>query len=168
MKLYIKVLFILIVSIFIVGCGNNTGNVEGTLTWQHIGTQGDVEARVALIPTDLDKSLDHSGFVTLVSQHPQGEHGIYTTKADGYGHYVLSDVPPGEYCLLFVSRNATTHSNEDNISLMAKPLLKPLFDDKEWESLKLKLMLYKHDVRAVKIKHGKTITESYDFGHAER
>jgi len=163
---------ILVLALSAVSCSDSTGTVKGTLTWQYnefIGTKGDVGAKVVLIPatdefSDKD-TADNSTFAVLLSQTPQGKNGIYTTKADGYGHYELSGIPARSYYLVFVSNNATGYLDKEKICLTATTLLKPLFTADEWESLERHLLLNKHEVRTVDVEKGKTITESHDFGY---
>ena len=144
---------------------NITGTVKGTLTWQYnpyVGTRGDVGAKIALIPVNLDENLDNNLFSLALSQNPQGKNGIFSTRADGYGHYELSNVPAGKYYLLFLSNNAF---NDTTLSGLAQ-VLRFRFSEEEWRAIELNLKVRKHRVTRIEIIQNRTITESHDFGYS--
>lgn len=142
-----------------------TGSISGVITWQYnkyIGTKADVGAKIALIPTDLDKNSDNYLFALLLQQSPQGANGIYTGKADGYGSYKIDEVPVGKYYLLIYSNNTFS---DGVVQEYDKQRLIGLFSDKSWTSLKNLLSIRKYELIEVEIKDGQTLTESYDFGN---
>jgi hypothetical protein len=156
-----------VINIHLKNGGYNTnivGNISGYITWQYnyyIGTKADVGADVALIPTNLKSKGDNELFALTLSAIPQGSDGIYSTEADGYGKYVLDDVPAGEYLLLVQSNNTNSDLTVDQYTISK---LKTHFTDQEVEYLTLKLKLKKYYIKTIEIKENKTITESHDFG----
>lgn len=79
-------------------------------------------------------------FSLSLSLFKQGTHGIYTTLADGYGNYELTDIPVGEYYLL-ISSNSTR--NDMTIDAYAEQTIKRLFSEKSYKCLELVLKLSK-------------------------
>ncbi|WP_129598421.1 Ig-like domain-containing protein [Anaerophilus nitritogenes] len=144
---------------------SKVGNIEGTITWQYnnfIGTKPDVGARVALIPTGLNKDNDTKTFTLLMQQIPQGKHGIYTGQVDGWGNYKIQNVPVGEYYMLVFSQQ--TYGNT-KINQYDEELLKEVLNDEAWKNLKLNFNIYKYTLRVVNIQENQTLNESHDFGN---
>lgn len=88
-----------------------TGTVKGCITYQYneaIGTRGDVGADILLIPNDLpDGSLDIINAITFINL-PEG---CLHAEADGYGNYILQDVPVGKYVIVIRSKNTRCKEN---------------------------------------------------------
>lgn len=144
---------------------SKTGNLEGNITWQYnkfIGTKADTGAKICLIPTNLSKESDNSFFTIALKQIPNGENGIYTAEADGYGSYKMQDIPAGEYYLLISSNN--TYSDM-TINSWDESRLKAIFSDSDWEKLENGLKSNKYHLKTIQIEENKTKTESYDFGY---
>ncbi|MCB2354486.1 hypothetical protein [Clostridium estertheticum] len=144
---------------------NKLGNIKGVLTWQYnsvIGTKADTNAFILLIPVNADNTKDNSLIVSRIDQQTQGENGIYTGRADGYGNYEIDDVPVGEYYLLQLSKCTTS---DMTISNYAQQILAKLFSAKDWTTLQINLKLNKFMLQSVEIKGNETIIESHDFGN---
>lgn len=143
---------------------SGTGNLKGLLTWQYneyIGTKPDVGANIILIPAQ-SKGIDDSFLGLVLKTTPQGNNGVYTGVADGYGNYQIDDIPSGEYVMLLVSKN----TNSDMIIYdYEDDLFGELFNEDTWEGLRLNLTLKKHTFKSITIQPNKTYTESYDFGY---
>ena len=143
----------------------STGCIKGSVTWQYnkfIGTKADVGAKIALIPKNLNKNSDNPVFSLTLSQIPQGQNGIYTAKANGYGEYEIADVPVGSYYLLISSVNT---NNNMTISSIDQQILSNLLSSMDWKFIQPTLKIHKYNLIKVQIEGGKTLTESYDFGN---
>ncbi|MNW46477.1 hypothetical protein D3C74_237730 [compost metagenome] len=143
-----------------------TGNIKGVLTWQYnkfIGTKPDINAKIALIPIDIPNRIHDEVFVLTLSSIPNGNNGIYTSKADGYGNYNIDNVPAGRYYLLFQSKNTNSDMTIDEYDQDA---LEPLFGIPSWDRLEVSLKLNKYELREIEIIKDQTLTESHDFGYS--
>lgn len=141
------------------------GDIKGVVTWQYntyVGTKPDTGAKIALIPVNEDNTKDNSLFSLLIQQIPQGENGIYTGKADGYGSYEIDNVPAGQYYMLMVSSNTTS---DMTIDAGSQQILSSLFSAKDWTTMQLCLKLNKFLLQSVEVKQNATIIESNDFGN---
>jgi len=139
------------------------GSIKGCISWQYNSyiTKADVGASIALIPKNLDKTLDNYYFTIKLQQAFQGENGIYTSKVDEYGNYQIGDIPIGEYYLLIFSNK--TYSDM-KIDLCDKQQLLKVFSEKDWSNLEVQLQLKNYELQNIEIKNNKTFEMNYNFG----
>lgn len=143
--------------------------VSGTVTWLYnyvLGTRGDNGAGVMLIPLDKDTSAyDNSGACLFVSGNY--ESGIMVTKCDGYGNYVFSKVPTGEYLLLIVSKNTTMEDrfkDENAWNDYIDKLFGHFFSSDDLYKLKLSIGYNKFCFKSITVEEGYPLVISHDFG----
>ncbi|MBD8499458.1 hypothetical protein [Paenibacillus arenosi] len=70
--------------------------MSGVITWQYnevIGTKPDVGAKMVLLKPNPKEKYN----VPLLAGSSTGElvhgNGVYEAKADGYGNYIINDIP---------------------------------------------------------------------------
>lgn len=144
------------------------GSVEGVVTWQYndfVGTKGDVNAKIFLVPTTVDFSLvsleDVQNFFT--EGYALTNARSYFTKADGYGNYSFRQIPEGSYVLIMLSANTFNMKNE--ISQEALLVLQPLLQD-HWDWFyESRLLTWKHFVKQIYVTENQAQTVSHDFGY---
>jgi hypothetical protein len=148
----------------------STGSIKGNVTWQYnkyIGTKADTGAYVALIPPDNTslKGIDHKNFSLLMLNTNDG---IYTANVDGFGQYVINNVPVGQYQILVVSKNTTSgvrFENADTWETAVNGLFSSFLSDSELENIKVAIGYKSYNTSTVEIKSGQETTYSYDFGY---
>ncbi|MBR2569810.1 MAG: hypothetical protein IKE34_11585 [Paenibacillus sp.] len=143
-----------------------TGSMKGVVTWQYnddVGTKPDVGARVALIKWKPKQKYDDKIFgLTLASTDSLEKQGIYSAKADGYGNYILDNIPEGTYlCIIRSEKTMSDLTMEDE----TKKAIDELFAAETSENLKRHLMTKKHVLEIVEITEGEAFTYSHDFGY---
>lgn len=143
----------------------STGSMKGVVTWQYnkvIGTRPDTGANICLISKNASKNSNDKVFAITLVQHPNGQDGIYTAKADGYGNYEIDSIPVGQYYLLIKSNNTNSDMTIDSYTFS---ILQGIFQGEEWNILQNTLKLNKYTFEEVEIKANKTIIKSHDFGY---
>ncbi|HMM21817.1 MAG TPA: hypothetical protein PKA10_13950 [Selenomonadales bacterium] len=145
------------------------GSLKGTITWQYnnyVGTKGDVEAKVIVIPDNINsESISETDGTSLINSGivPQNS-GIFYAEADGYGNYEINGLNPGDYSVLIISNKTTRNSNEpiyDGVKQLLLLFLKS--NDKIINNYYIKWK--KHTVKKVTIREGVTSICSQDFGN---
>lgn len=146
------------------------GNIKGNITWQYndyVGTKGDNGAYVALIPIN-GNTKKKSNKIFAMLMDTDGKNGIYSTKADGYGKYVIDDVPVGKYMVFIVSKNTTSGDRFDDENAWLDTI-SDLFDSyinsTDMKTIQLMIGYKNYHIDTVTIKKNKTKTLSYDFGN---
>lgn len=148
------------------------GKLSGNLTWQYnkaIGTKPDVGAKAIIIPKNFERTDDMYLLKLDALTLSFNNYGIYSAKADGYGKYIIDDIPIGDYYILLVSQNAHNDLSirEDLIvNFRAQSELKDLFGADIYSKMESSLKLYKHAFDTVTIKEDKETVKSYDFGYS--
>jgi len=148
------------------------GKLSGTLTWQYnkaIGTKPDVGAKAIIIPKNFERTDDMYLLKLDALTLSFNNYGIYSTKSDGYGKYIIDDIPTGDYYILLISQNAYNDLSirEDLIvNFWAQAELKDLFGTDIYSKMENSLKLYKHAFDTITIKEGKETIKSHDFGYS--
>ncbi len=144
------------------------GGVEGVLTWQYndfVGTKGDVNAQVFLIPKAVDFSMiseeDVQSYFLIGTPIPNAR--TYYTKADGYGNYNLNYIPEGPYVLIAFSFE--TFNLDDYVSQEAQMILPDLLKEHWNWFYKNRLLSRNHIVKEIYITKDQIQTISHDFGY---
>lgn len=144
------------------------GNLKGTITWQYnnfVGTKGDVGAKIFLIPTNFNKNKvtdNQADMFAMIGECPNNS-GLFFGKADGYGNYIINNIPTGEYILLIVSAKTTRNFTEP-IDLYTKSLLTPVVKDYNKFEI-LNLSINKYNILKININKGDVNNFSHDFGN---
>ena len=87
------------------------GSVSGSMTYSNKSTgtpaYADSGSYIQLIPTNIEMlPSDYSIYKS------NEEYGIYTTTTDTSGNFKLTNIPVGEYRLIYFSNNASWHSSK--------------------------------------------------------
>lgn len=89
-----------------------TGSVSGTVTYKYnnyVGNKPDTNSNVFLVSKNVTSLPDSMAFGVGLSSFYAAEKcdGVYATRVDGNGHYILDNIPVGDYCIMIFSENTT-------------------------------------------------------------
>ncbi|TVX86805.1 hypothetical protein [Paenibacillus agilis] len=146
---------------------DETGTISGVITWQYndvIGTKPDVGAKIVLLKPNPKEKYN----VPLLAGSSTGElvhgNGVYEAKADGYGNYIINDIPVGEY-IYIINSHKTTSEFDNKLPKADSDLIKQLLTEEQIKDTVTFLEIFNYKIGKVEIKNGKTTTISHDFGY---
>ncbi|WP_018924399.1 copper amine oxidase N-terminal domain-containing protein [Salsuginibacillus kocurii] len=149
---------------------NKTGDVSGTITWQYndyVGTRGDVNADVYLIPSNFDYEGVNETELSLFAMGIQSAEvdGLHLTTVNGNGEYQLNNIPIGEYVLVVSSEN-TTRDLTQPVSDYVENTVNSLLGNEVYSEFELfNLKRDKHTIEIIEVQEDRTIDYSHDFGY---
>ena len=140
-----------------------TGSISGNVTYKYnnyVGNKPDTGTVVFLISkkvTSLPDSMGY-GWTWDVDDYE----GVYATKVDGSGNYILNDIPVGEYYIVLISEN--TNSGKLNAGATYWGPVYRMFSKEGKERADNQAFMSKIKYESVTISDGKTTSFSHDFG----
>lgn len=140
-----------------------TGSISGNVTYKYnnfVGNKPDTGTVVFLISTNVTSLPDSVGYGWTWDIN--GYEGVYATKVDGSGNYILNDIPVGEYYIVLISKNTNT-CEEDAGAFYWGPVYN-MFSETGKKRADSKAFLSKIKYEYVTITDGKTTSFSHDFG----
>jgi len=151
------------------------GSVAGVITWQYnqfVGTKGDVDAGVVLIPNPMWRQFSeptptiYTSMCLGIEDPRMQKYGLRVGRADGFGNAQIDHVPVGRYRALMCSHNAARNfqaSIEDYLVASVRDLFNN--DDALYAFEQSMFKLQKFWIDDITVRKGEVTHFNHDFGN---